>query len=42
MVFASQGSTLGRLLFNIDLNDLFFECNNMDVASLADDITLLK
>ena len=34
-----QGSILGPLLFNIDLIDLFFICENDDIASYADDAT---
>ena len=34
-----QGSILGPLLFNIDLIDLFFECDNSEIASYADDTT---
>ena len=34
-----QGSILGPLLFNIDLIDLFFICENDDIASSADDTT---
>ena len=34
-----QGSILGRLLFNIDLIDLFFECDDSEIASYADDTT---
>ena len=35
-----QGSILGLLLSNIDLIDLFFICENDDIASYADDTTL--
>ena len=35
-----QGSILGPLLFNIDLTDLFFICENDDIARYADDTTL--
>ena len=34
-----QGSILGPLLFNIDLIDLFFICENDDISSCADDTT---
>ena len=34
-----QGSILGPLLFNIDLTDLFFTCENNDIASYTDDKT---
>ena len=34
-----QGSILQPLLFNIDLIDLFFICENDDNASYADDKT---
>ena len=34
-----QGSILGPLLFNIDLIDLFFECDDSEIASYADDAT---
>ena len=34
-----QSSILGPLLFNIDLIDLFFICENDDIASYADDTT---
>ena len=34
-----QDSILGPLLFNIDLIDLFFTCENDDIASYADDTT---
>ena len=35
----SQASKLGPLLFNINLCDLFFEDDNSDLASFADDTT---
>ena len=34
-----QGSILGPLLFNTDLIDLFFECDDSEIASCADDTT---
>ena len=34
-----QGSKLGPLLFNIDLIDLFYECEESNIASYADDTT---
>ena len=34
-----QGSILGPSLFNIDLIDLFFECDDSEIASYADDTT---
>ena len=34
-----QASILGLLLFNIDLIDFFFICENDDIASYADDTT---
>ena len=34
-----QGSILGPFLFNIDLIDLFYECEESDIASYADDTT---
>ena len=34
-----QGSILGPLIFNIDLIDLFFECDDSEIASYADDTT---
>ena len=35
----SQGSVLGPLLFNIDMIDLFYECEESNVASYADATT---
>ena len=34
-----QGSILGPFLFNIDLIDLFSECEESNIASYADDTT---
>ena len=34
-----QGSVLDPLLFNIDLIDLFFECEERNIAGYADDTT---
>ena len=34
-----QGSILGTLLFNINIIDLFYECEENDIANYADDIT---
>ena len=34
-----QGSMLGTLLFNIDLIDLFLECEDGNITSYADDTT---
>ena len=34
-----QGSVLGPVLFNIDMIDLFYECEDANVASYADDTT---
>ena len=34
-----QGSILGTLLFNIDLIDLFYECEESNIPSYADDTT---
>ena len=34
-----QGSILGPLLFNIDLIDLFYECEESNIASYAYDTT---
>ena len=36
------GSVLEPLLFNIHLNDLFYECEESDIASYADDTTRYK
>ena len=35
----SQGSVLGPLLLNIDMINLFYECEESNVASYADDTT---
>ena len=34
-----QCSILGLLLFNIDLIDLFYECEESNIASYADETT---
>ena len=34
-----QGSILGPLLFNIDLIDFFYECEESNIPSYADDTT---
>ena len=34
-----QDSVLGPLLFNIDMINLFYECEDSNVASYADDTT---
>ena len=34
-----EGSVLGPLLFNIVLIDLFYECEESNIASYADDTT---
>ena len=34
-----QGLILGSLLFNIDLIDLFYECEKSNIVSYADDTT---
>ena len=39
LLSAPQGSILGLLLFNIDLTDLFYEFEESDIASYADDTT---
>ena len=36
---AAQGSILGPKIFNINLNDLFFEFVDTDVCNIADDTT---
>ena len=36
-----QGSILGPILFNINMTDLFYECEDSNVASYADDTTTL-
>ena len=36
-----QGSILGPILFNINMIDLFYECEDSNVASYADDTTTL-
>ena len=35
----SQGSILGPLVFNIDLIDLFCECEESNIVNYADDTT---
>ena len=35
----SQGFVLGPVLFNINMIDLFYECEDSNVASYADDTT---
>ena len=34
-----QGSILSPLLFNIDSNDLFYECEESNITRYADDTT---
>ena len=36
---APQASVLESLLFNIDINGLFYKCEDSNVASYADDTT---
>ena len=35
----AQGSILGPILYNINMTDLFYECEDSNVASYADDTT---
>ena len=39
IISINKGSILGPLLFNIDLIDLFFECDDSEIPSYADDTT---
>ena len=34
-----QGSVFGPILFNVDINDIFFALKGVDICNLADDTT---